>query len=134
MPAHVEDLQIHAEDYCKYFRKIFGDNQELRHLRYYINEKLTKYILKLENQLEHYQLRLFWPITNFFKLPIRKLLCCSKPLISKVFKAIGILSLGLFILAKNLSFYFVKNFYETLSLQLFPTNFFIDLNYLMHWS
>lgn len=61
--------------------------------------------------LRHYQLRLLCPITNFFKLPTMKLLCCSKPLISKVFKTMGILSLGLLTLfAKILSFSLVKHF------------------------
>lgn len=27
LPADIEDLEIHADDYCKYFREIFGNTQ-----------------------------------------------------------------------------------------------------------
>ena len=80
----------------------------------------------------NYQLRPFWPITNFFKLPITKLLCCYSPFINRVFSVIGILSLGaLLTFATSLSFYFVKRFSEMLSLVL-PVSFLIDLNSLIN--
>lgn len=69
-------------------------------------------------------------ITNFFRFPPMKLLCCSIPLIRRVLRVIGIFSLRPKFFTVKICFSFSPRF----SASYFPVIFLSDLNYLSYSS